>query len=43
MGKYYDEKKAIKPPKPRKNNMGGKEVKNEQENEMRKRNTITSL
>ena len=39
MGKYYDEKKAIKPPKPRKNNMGGKEVKNEQENEMRKRKT----
>ena len=39
MGKYYDEKKAIKPTKPRKNNMGGKEVKNEQENEMRKRKT----
>ena len=28
MGKYYDVKKAIKPPKPRKNNMGEKEVKN---------------
>ena len=39
MGKYYDVKKAIKPPKPRKNNMGEKEVKNKQENEMRERKT----